>query len=88
MRLLKDCPQCGSKRLVTGSAHDAIIFVANSARLTALNPGVEVNNWMQACAECGFVATQLSPSDLNEHLARFADARTKAWLNDRPNRPH
>jgi hypothetical protein len=82
------CPRCGTARLVTGSTTRVPVrFVANSASFGPLRLGVPIDSWLHACGECGLVFSELSVNDLTDQLSRLADARVKAWLQAKPNRP-
>lgn len=83
------CPRCSSRRLVRGElfGDGGTRFKADHVTLSALRLGVTVAPSARACAECGFLWSEVGAHELRTHLGRLATPEVKAWLDEKPDRP-
>ena len=72
---MQSCPQCGSRRIVTGTliGESEAVFKPDAMRfltITLFAPGAELARQSLACRDCGLVWTFADKDKLNKFLRK------------------
>ena len=76
-----ECPQCGSKQVVTGNMYGGrgnVVFAPEGLRTwRPFSAGVGYKPSFQACLDCGLFSGELSPGELKAYIRKYGTEETR-----------
>jgi len=76
-----ECPQCGSKQVVTGNMYGGrgnVVFAPEGLRTwRPFSAGVGYKPSFQACLDCGLFWGELSPGELKAYIRKYGTEETR-----------